>query len=122
MALPPPPRRCAIVYRNIERRTELCGVEFFDAIGLLLIAWMLAYVGAVSLPYVALTLVFLYVLLRLAKRGKPAGHTTALLRYTFLRPPFLSAAEPDYRGRSHPFCPPPCQETSCTPPPISTSR
>jgi hypothetical protein len=47
-------------------------------------------------------LVLAYVAVRAAKRGKPEGYTTALVRF-YLRRPFLSAAAKDVEGARNPL-------------------
>lgn len=96
--------RVSPVYRHIERRTELLGLEVpVDLFVLGAFLGVAMFVGAGPL-YLVLALVALYALLRFLKRGKPGGYLGALLRYAG-RPPVLSAAAPDVAGRLHPFVP-----------------
>jgi hypothetical protein len=92
--------RPAPVYRHIERRQELFGLEIEDLLLVGLLAAVAMFLDA-SLPYALAGLAVFYALFRLAKRGKPAGYVRALLRFTF-RPAFLSAAAPDRDGRRRP--------------------
>ena len=91
----------ARVYRNVELRQEWLGLEPFDAVALGALAWLLMLVNRNGIAWNVLALVIAYAALRIAKRGKPEGYTTTLLRY-YLRRPFFSAAAPDEKlaGRS----------------------
>jgi len=97
----PTPLARAKVYRNIELRQELVGLEPLDAVSLGVAAWILMIVNRAVL-WNLLALAILYVAVRIAKRGKPEGFTTTLLRY-HLRHPFFSAAAPDEKLAIWPF-------------------
>lgn len=84
----------ARVYRNIELRQEWLGLEPFDAVALGAFAWLLMLVNRTGIAWNLVALVIAYAGLRIAKRGKPEGYTTTLLRF-YLRRPFFSAAAPD---------------------------
>jgi hypothetical protein len=91
----------AKVYRNVDLRQEWLGLEPFDAVMLGALAWLLMLVNRDGLAWNLLALVVAYAALRVAKRGKPEGYTTTLIRY-FARRPFFSAAAPDMAGRPFP--------------------
>ena len=95
----------AKVFRNIDRGPRWLGLEPFDALLLAVVLWVLLTFCRSTLTIDALVLSIAYVGLRIAKRGKPTGHTMALVRYAFSKKSFLSAAEPDVVGRRHPFSP-----------------
>ena len=100
----------ARVYRNIELRQQWLGVEPLDAVSLGALAWLLMLVNRNGLAWNLVALVVAYAALRVAKRGKPEGYTTTLLRF-YLRRPFFSAAAPDRKLAGHPFleaCDPNC--------------
>lgn len=97
----------AKVYRNIELRQQWFGLEPFDAIGLGFLAGILMFLNGDAFGWNLLTLVLGYAGLRIAKRGKPEGYTTTLVRH-YLRRPFFSAGAEDGEGRRHPF---PCSPT-----------
>src|SRR5262249_56576528 len=82
------------VYRNVELRQEWLGLEPFDAVALGALAWLLMLVNRSGMAWNLVALVLAYAGLRIAKRGKPEGYTTTLLRF-YLRRPFYSAAAPD---------------------------
>ncbi len=84
----------ARVYRNVELRQEWLGLEPFDAVVLGAMAWLLMLVNRSGLAWNLVALVLTYAGLRIAKRGKPEGYTTTLVRF-YLRRPFYSAAAPD---------------------------
>jgi hypothetical protein len=84
----------AKVYRNIELRTHLLGLEPFDLVALGAFAWLLMLVNRAGMAWNLVALVIAYAGLRIAKRGRPEGYTTTLLRF-YLRRPFFSAAAPD---------------------------
>jgi hypothetical protein len=92
----------AKVYRNVELRQQWLGVEPLDAVSLGALAWLLMLVNRSGLSWNLLALALAYGGLRVAKRGKPKGYTTTLLRY-YLRRPFFSAAAPDRRLSGSPF-------------------
>jgi hypothetical protein len=94
----------ARVYRNVELRQEWLGLEPFDAVALGALAWLLMLVNRSGMAWNLLALVIAYVGLRVAKRGKPEGYTTTLLRY-YARYPFYSAAAPDDQLGGRPFVP-----------------
>jgi hypothetical protein len=91
----------AKVYRNVELRQEWLGLEPFDAVALGALAWLLMLINRGGMAWNILALVVAYAGLRIAKRGKPEGYTTTLIRF-FVRRPFYSAAAPDTQlaGRS----------------------
>jgi hypothetical protein len=95
----------AKVYRNVELRQSLLGLEPFDAVALGALAWLLMLVNRSGLAWNVLALVVAYAALRVAKRGKPEGYTTTLVRF-YLRRPFYSAAAPDRKLGGHPFLEP----------------
>ncbi len=95
----------AKVYRNVELRQSLLGLEPFDAVALGALAWLLMLVNKSGIAWNILALVIAYAGLRIAKRGKPEGYTTTLIRY-FVRRPFYSAAAPDRKLSGHPFLKP----------------
>lgn len=88
----------AKVYRNVELRQEWLGLEPFDAIGLGGLAWLLMLINRSGFGWNLVALAVAYAGLRMAKRGKPEGYTTTLIRFYFRRP-FFSAAGPDREGR-----------------------
>ncbi len=92
----------ARVYRNVELRQEWLGLEPFDAVVLGAMAWLLMLVNRSGLAWNLMALALAYVGLRIAKRGKPEGYTTTLVRF-YLRRPFYSAAAPDRKLGGHPF-------------------
>jgi len=91
----------AKLYRNVELRQEWLGLEPFDAVALGALAWLLMLINRSGLAWNLLLLVIAYASVRIAKRGKPEGYTTTLIRY-FVRRPFYSAAASDLQlaGRS----------------------
>ncbi len=95
------PLERAKVYRNVELRQEWLGLEPFDAVALGAFAWLLMLINKSGVAWNVLALVIAYAGLRIAKRGKPEGYTTTLIRH-FVRRPFYSAAAPDVQlaGRS----------------------
>ncbi len=97
----------AKVYRNVELPSQWLGLEPFDAILLGGIAWLLMTFNRGAAGWNVLVVVLAYAGLRAAKRGKPPGHTTAVLRFYLARKPFFSAAAADTDGAAHPFCPSP---------------
>src|SRR5262249_20105954 len=92
----------ARVYRNVDLRQSLLGLEPFDAVALGAVAWLLMLVNRGGLTWNVLALVLAYAGLRIVKRGKPEGYTTTLLRF-YLRRPFFSAAAPDRKLAGRPF-------------------
>lgn len=96
----------AKVYRNVELRQEWFGLEPFDALALGALLWLLMLINKRGVSWNVLILAAAYVALRIAKRGKPEGYTTTLVRF-FVRRPFSSAAAPDTKlaGR-HPLSDP----------------
>ena len=95
----------ARIYRHIGRRPRYLGLEPLDALLLAGLLWVLLTFHRNALASNALIVVAAYTALRLAKRGKPDGYTTDVIRYAFSRRTFLSAAEIDEVGRSRPFRP-----------------
>ena len=95
----------AEVYRNIDRRQQWAGVEPIDAVVLGAVLWLLMSLNGGAFAINLLAVATCYVGVRLAKRGKPDGYTKELLRFLLADRAFLSAAEPDVDGRSHPFHP-----------------
>jgi hypothetical protein len=93
--------RPAPVYRNIGRTQELFGLELEDLLGVGIVAAVMM-VAQTPLPYAIGGLVSLYVFVRLFKRGKPAGYSRSLLRYT-ARPAVLCGSAPDRHGRARRF-------------------
>jgi hypothetical protein len=94
----------AKVYRNVDLRQEWLGLEPFDIVLVGAVAWLLMLVNRDGLAWNVLALVVAYAALRVAKRGKPEGFTTTLIRY-FVRRPFFSAAAPDRELARRPFAP-----------------
>ena len=107
----------APVYRNVELRQEWLGLEPFDAVTLGALTWVLMLVNRNGVAWNLLALVIAYSAMRIAKRGRPEGYTTTLIRY-FVRRPFYSAAAPDRKLSGHPFMNP--TELSHNPNPRST--
>lgn len=96
----------ARVYRNIERRAQYLGLEPIDILALAIVLWGVMTFNRGALAVNGLAMVVCYVALRVAKRGKPDGYTTDVIRYALSRRIFLSAGEPDAKGRRHPFLAP----------------
>jgi hypothetical protein len=92
----------AKVYRNVDLRQEWLGLEPFDVVMLGAIAWLLMLVNRDGIAWNLLALVIAYASLRIAKRGKPEGFTTTIIRY-FVRRPFFSAAARDVELSGRPF-------------------
>jgi hypothetical protein len=92
----------ARVHRNIEMRQQWAGLEIVDGLVILLVAGLLMFFNGRALGWNALIVVSAYVGLRVAKRGRPEGWLTAMLRF-HARRAFYSAAAPDAEGRRHPF-------------------
>jgi len=86
------------------------------AVALGALAWLLMLINRSGVAWNVLALSLAYAGLRLAKRGKPEGYTTTLIRY-FVRRPFYSAAAPDRKLSGHPFLNP--TQTSDNPNPRS---
>ena len=104
----------AKVYRNIALRQQWLGLEPFDAILLGGVAWLLMMFNRGSTGWNLLVVLLAYAGLRVTKRGKPDGYTTAVLRFYLARKPFFSAADRDVEGFSHRFRSTPrktCQST-----------
>jgi hypothetical protein len=92
----------AKVYRNIELRQQLFGLEPLDGLGLAALFGVLALFNPRGPGWDLLALALAYVALRIFKRGKPEGYTVTLLRFYFRRP-FLSAGPADGEVAAHPF-------------------
>jgi len=93
----------AKVYRNVELRQEWLGLEPFDVLALGALLWVLMLLYRHALGWNLLILVSAWAGLRLLKRGKPPGFTTALVRFYLVRRPFFSAAARDLELATHPF-------------------
>jgi hypothetical protein len=93
----------AKVYRNLELRQQLVGLEPFDALGLGALLWVLMVFNRPALGWNLLFLIAAYAALRVVKRGKPEGYTTSVLRFYFARRPFFSAAARDQNLQDNPF-------------------
>lgn len=93
----------AKVYRNIDRRQELLGLEPPDLFLLGAVAALLMSVYGDAPGWDLLIVVTGWVALRLVKRGKPDGYTSSLVRFYLLRKPFFSAAARDTQVPRHPF-------------------
>ena len=93
----------AKVYRNVERRQEWLGLEPFDALALGALLWVLMLLYRNALGWDSLIMVSAWVGLRVLKRGKPPGYSTALARFYLVRRPFFSAAARDVELAAHPF-------------------
>lgn len=94
----------AKVHRHLAKNQEWLGLEPVDALGLGGVFWLLLTFNRGAIGLNLLVLVIGYVVLRVAKRGKPAGYTTALIKYSFrVRRSYLSAGQPDVEGRLHRF-------------------
>jgi hypothetical protein len=92
----------AKVYRNVEMRQQWFGLEVLDVFLMGIVAWALLTFNGRALGWNLVVLVGAYVFLRVAKRGKPEGYVTSLLRF-YVRKPHFSAAAPDRVGAAHPF-------------------
>ncbi len=92
----------AKVYRNIELRQEWLGLDPFDALALLAAGWLLLALSRRAIVWNVAILAVLYVALRIIKRGKPDGYTTAYVRY-LVRRPFYSAGARDTDAPAHPY-------------------
>ncbi len=95
----------ARVYRNIALQSSYAGLELSDLLAVGLVGWFLLTFNPGALGINSLALVVVYLAMRIGKRGKPPGYTLDLLRYSFARRVFLSAATPDKQGRLSPFHP-----------------
>src|SRR5438093_11374924 len=93
----------AKVYRNVELRQQWLGLEPFDALALGALAWVLMLLNRDAMGWNILFVVLAFLSLRILKRGKPSGITTALIRFHFLRKPVFSAGAPDQEIERHPF-------------------
>jgi hypothetical protein len=105
----------ARVYRNIDLPQEWLGLEPFDALGLGAVAWLLMLVNRGGLGWNLVALGVAYATVRVAKRGKPEGHTTTLIRF-YVRSPFSSAAAPDRKARAFEGGKPPQRAKLAEPP------
>ena len=93
----------AKVYRNVELRQQWLGLEPFDALALGFLLWLLMLLDRQALGWNLLLVVIGYVALRIGKRGKPSGLTTAFIKFYLLRKPFFSAGAPDADAAANPF-------------------
>lgn len=93
----------ARVYRNIGLQSSYLGLELSDLFALGIVGWLFLTFNPGALGINALGVILTYAAIRIGKRGKPAGYTLDLLRYSASRRVFLSAAQPDKAGRAHPF-------------------
>jgi len=98
----------AKVYRNIELRQRWLGLDPVDLFALGALAWLLNLVSSETVGWNLLAVVVTAAALRLWKRGKPEGYTTALLRF-YLRRSLFSAAARDRQVAAHPFASTPHQ-------------
>jgi hypothetical protein len=96
------PLQRARVYRNVELRQQFLGLEPLDAIAIGGVAWLLMLFNRQALGWNVVIVMLAYLGLRLLKRGKPEGWTTAVVRF-YARRPFFSAAAPDDEGAAYPF-------------------
>ena len=71
----------ARVYKHLQRRPELFGLEAIDAVLLAAFAWLLLTFFRDAFFWNALLVCLGYAVLRIGKRGKPPGFTTALVRF-----------------------------------------
>ncbi len=94
----------APVYRNVELRQQWFGLEPLDAIGLAALFWLLCLVNRDGFAWNAVVGLAAYGGIRVAKRGKPEGHTSAIVRF-YLRGSVFSAAAPDTEVAERPFRP-----------------
>ena len=92
----------AKVYRNVEMRQQWFGLEILDLFLLGAAGWALLTFNNRALGWNLIVLLVAYVLLRVAKRGKPEGYLMSLLRF-YMRKPVFSAAARDRTGAAHPF-------------------
>lgn len=92
----------AKVYRNIELRQQLFGLEPLDGLGLAALFGVLALFNPHGAGWDLLTVAVAYVALRVFKRGKAEGYTVTLLRFYF-RKPFFSAGASDLEIAGHQF-------------------
>ena len=93
----------AKVYRNVERRQEWLGLEPLDALALGALLWVLMLLHRQALGWNVLVIASAWAGLRLFKRGRAPGFTSALVRFYLLRRPFFSAAARDRAVAAHPF-------------------
>ncbi len=94
----------AKVFRNIELRQRWFGLDPVDLFALGGLAWLLNLLSSGSVGWNLLVVAVGAAALRIWKRGKPEGYTTALLRF-YLRRSLFSAAARDVRAARHPFAP-----------------
>jgi len=92
----------ARVYRNVELRQQLFGIEYPDALVLGSLAALLMLFNKSALGWDLVILLGAYVAVRVFKRGKPEHHTFNLARF-YARKPHFSAAAQDTAGAAHPF-------------------
>src|SRR5689334_12448052 len=95
----------AKVYRNVEMRQQWLGLELFDVVMLAALFTALLLVNRRAIGWHLLVVVLAVVGLRLLKRGKPEGYTTALVRFYLVRKPFFSAAANDSEAAAKRFVP-----------------
>ena len=94
----------AKVHRHLAKSQEWLGLEPIDALCLASVFWLLLTFNRGAIAMNLLVLVVGYASLRIAKRGKPAGYTTSLIKYAARsRRSLLSAGAIDQEGRSKPF-------------------
>jgi hypothetical protein len=96
----------AKVYRNIELRQRWFGLDPVDLFALGGLAWLLNLLSSGTVGWNLLVVAIGAAALRIWKRGKPEGYTTALLRF-YLRRSLFSAAARDVQVAVHPFAPTP---------------
>ena len=94
----------AKVHRHLAKSQEWLGLEPIDALALGLLTWILVTFNAGALLINLCVVCAGYAALRIAKRGKPAGYTTALVKYTARsRRALLTGHAIDRDGRRHPW-------------------
>jgi hypothetical protein len=92
----------ARVYRNVELRQQIFGLEQMDAVVLGFLTFVLMLANRHGVAWNVVVLLIAYAGLRVYKRGKPEGYLMTLGRFYFRRP-FFSAAASDTEGAAHPF-------------------
>jgi hypothetical protein len=97
----------APVYRHSDTRQQLAlGLEAPDLFALLLLFGFLMIVQRHAFFLDTIATAFAYLAIRVAKRGKAPGYTSALARYSArasARRLYLAATLGDFNGRHHPF-------------------